>query len=126
MVLFYNLMAEADTIIRWPGGEVNSCKVLGWGLPGYGDLLQSLNHDCAGRAIGWELKFNLESPVSAALVAVVWVIDWLVSFTFACLRFLLAEEMKAELGQEIPCTQVFLISPAHLCLEHDWEPGMPV
>lgn len=70
-----------------------------------------LNHGCPGQAIGWELKFNLESPVSAALVAVVWVIDWLVSFTFTRLGFLLAEEMKAELGQEIPCTQVFLVSP---------------
>ena len=52
-------------------------------------------------------------------MAVVWVIDWLVSFTFARLGFLLAEEMKAELGQEIPCTQVFLVSPMHLTQGHD-------
>lgn len=37
-------------------------------------------------------------------------LDWLlVSFTFASLRFLLSEEIKAELQQEIPCTQVFLV-----------------
>lgn len=59
-------------------------------------------------------------------MAVVWVIDWLVSFTFARLGFLLAEEMKAELGQEIPCTQVFLVSPVHLTQGHVWGPGMPV
>lgn len=59
-------------------------------------------------------------------MAVVWVIDWLVSFTFACLRFLLAEEMKAELGQEIPCTQVFLISPMYGAPGHNWSPGKPV
>lgn len=88
--------------------------------------MHGLNHGCGGQAIGWELKFNLESPVSAALVAVVWVIDWLVSFTFARLGFLLAEEMKAELGQEIPCTQVFLVSPVHLAQGHVWGPGMPV
>lgn len=58
-------------------------------------------------------------------MAVVWVIDWLVSFTFACLGFLLAEEMKAELGQEIPCTQVFLVSPVHLARGHKWGPEMP-
>jgi hypothetical protein len=105
-------------------GEVNSCKDPGGGLPGFGDQLQGLNHGCPGWAIGWELKFNLESPVSAALVAVAWVIDWLVSFTFACLGFLLAEEMKAELGQEIPCTQVFLISLVHLGQGHNQGPGM--
>lgn len=39
-------------------------------------------------------------------------LDWLlVSFTFASLRFLLSEEIKAELQQEIPCTQVFLVIP---------------
>lgn len=37
-------------------------------------------------------------------------LDWLlVSFTFASLRFLLSEEIKAELQQEIPCSQVFLV-----------------
>lgn len=39
-------------------------------------------------------------------------LDWLlVSFTFVSLRFLLSEEIKAELQQEIPCTQVFLVIP---------------
>lgn len=118
-VSFYNSMAKADSTVRWPGGGVNSCKDLGEGLPDQGSQLHGLNHGCPSRAIGWELKFNLESPVSAALVAVVWVIDWLVSFTFARLGFLLAEEMKAELGQEIPCTQVFLISPVHLTQGHN-------
>lgn len=97
-----------------------------WGCAWLWWPLRSLNHGCPGQAIGWKLKFNLDSPVSAVLVAVVWVIDWLVSFTFACLGFLLAEEMKAELGQEIPCTQVFLVSPMHLTQGHDWGPGMPV
>lgn len=117
-------MAKADTTVRpsvrWPSGEVNSCKNRGR------IRLHILNHGCPGQAIGWELKFNLESPVSAALVAVVWVIDWLVSFTFTRLGFLLAEEMKAELGQEIPCTQVFLVSPMHLAQGHNWGPGRPV
>ena len=57
-------------------------------------------------------------------MAVVWVIDWLVSFTFACLGVLLAAEMKAEPGQEIPCTQVFLISPVHLSQGHNQGPGI--
>lgn len=52
-------------------------------------------------------------------MAVVWVIDWLVSFTFARLGFLLEEEMKAELGQESPCPQVFLVSPVHLAQGHN-------
>ena len=97
-----------------------------WGCAWLWWPLRSLNQGGPGQAIGWKLKFNLDSPVSAALVAVVWVIDWLVSFTFARLGFLLAEEMKAELGQEIPCTQVFLVSPMHLTQGHNWGPGMPV
>ena len=96
-----------DGTVCWPSGEVNSCQDLAGHLPGRGSWWHILYIGCLGLAIGWELKFNLESPVSAALVAVVWVIDWLVSFTFTRLGFLLEEEMKAEPGQEIPCTQVF-------------------
>lgn len=120
-------MAKADTTVcplaQW-GGSFQ--QEPGRDLPGHSGRLHILNHGCPGPAIGWELKFNLESPVSAALVAVVWMIDWLVSFTFTRLGFLLAEEMKAELGQEIPCTQVFLVSPMHLAQRHNWGPGMPV
>lgn len=34
--------------------------------------------------------------------------------------------MKAEPGQEIPCTQVFLISPVHLGQGHNQGPGISV
>lgn len=116
-------MAMADALSTGPGvrlilsrPRVGMCAWL------RGDVTQF--ESWLSPAPGCQFKFNLDSPVSAALVAVVWVIDWLVSFTFARLGFLLAEEMKAELGQEIPCTQVFLVSPMHLPRGTTGGPGI--